>query len=314
MTFFGNSPLFVPTLIVLSGVVIALVYLLYRIRQRQAAAHRNPESTQNDADRAFNQIQFVRVGCDVVEGQGFDVGPIRGELDRAEAAERRGDHAGALRHTEAARHGLHAIRGSRERPPDPRPEPEAKGTALPLEPAPIPTDPTGPEGTEPDPSPPRPKFPPFQIETRFAMNLLAEELAGPAGDASEEPRRSTARAQLEEARAAYAREEYATAWKLVLRGRRSLGGRMEAISPEGPSTPGTSAPAGLAPTASGGVPAAPSVMPDRACSRCGRSVAVSDAFCRSCGAPSAALRCPRCQAPLDASDQFCGVCGTPRGG
>lgn len=313
MTFFGDSPLFVPTLIVLSGVVIALVYLLYRIRQRQAAALRAPESGQSEAERAYNQIRFVRAGCDRMGRDGYDVGRIRMELEYAETAERRGDPTAVLRHTDTARQGLFALRAASVPGADravgspAAPEPTASAAA-PADPEPeVPSEEQA--GTEPS----RPKLTPYQVEARFAINRLAEDLSAvavPPGDGGP----PAAREQWETARAAYAREEYAEAWKLALKGRRTLGGHVEGIPLAGA--------AALRSRAGAGPPPSPSDDPDRArpisgaaggpCARCGRPTPASDAFCRSCGAPTVAPRCPRCRAPLDPSDQFCGGCGTPR--
>ncbi len=310
MAILGNSPLFVPTLLVLSVVVVVLVYVLYRFRQRQAAARRHAETTQSEEDRAFNQIRFLRATIDRLERQGAGVTALREELGRAEAAERRGDPSEALLHTAAARSRFLAG----------RPESNAPGARPSYGASEPPTGPAGPEsddaggGIVPLPGS---RLPAHQAEARFALNLLAGEMARAAGDPGGEERRAAARAELDEGLRAYARGDYATAWKLGLKGRRTVGGTVEGVAfPEGappdPTVEGAHGPAAPRPT--GGGPAPLEATELQPCGQCGRPASASDRFCRGCGAPSGATSCPRCRAPLTPDDRFCGRCGNPQYG
>ncbi len=308
MAIVGNSPLFFPTLLVLSVVVVVLVYVLYRFRQRQAAARRHAETTQSEEDRAFNQIRFLRDTVERLERQGAEVTALREELGRAEAAERRGDPSAALLHTAAARSRFGAGR-SDPNPPRARP---SNGASEP------PTGPAGPEGDDSGGGsvpPPGPRLPAHQAEARFALNLLAGEMARAAGDPGAEERRAAARAELDEGLRAYARGDYATAWKLGLKGRRTVGGKVEGVaSPEGalPDPPVEGADGPVAPRPTGGGPVPLEATELQPCGQCGRPTSASDRFCRGCGAPSGAIPCPRCRAPLTPDDRFCGRCGNPQ--
>ncbi|MGI0053931.1 MAG: zinc ribbon domain-containing protein [Thermoplasmata archaeon] len=321
-TFIGNSPLLFPTLIAVSGILLVLIYLLYRTRQRQARALRNVESTQSESDRAFNQIRIVRAGAELLARQGVDVSSVRSSIEAAEADDLRGDHAGALQRAEAARRQLLSARNGgaptrpsalETRPPMVRgsaPEPAVRPVARYPVTAPASSPSFGSVGVpgagaepedlvEPMDPPKAGRIPLHQVEARFAMQMLSDDLAAARARAIGEATRDEARALLEQAQLAFQRQEYTESWKLGLKGRRRLSGRVEGVETRDPVRPtGTSI---------------PSDRPGVACPQCGRVGSASDNFCRGCGRTSSTARpCPRCGAPQGVDDQYCGLCGTPR--
>ncbi|HEV2166298.1 MAG TPA: zinc ribbon domain-containing protein [Thermoplasmata archaeon] len=306
-------------IVVLGGgaVVLAFIYVFYRLRLRRRDAALARDTTQTEEERAYNQIRIARAGADHLHREGYDIAPVRSLLQEAETAQKRRDHATALSLSDRAKQRLHEIRRTdASTQPMTRPVRAAigPGSAAVSWPAPgsaalpMPDDTTsGGAGSGEAEATARAKLPPNQVEARFALTELDRDLARPAG-----PGDAGAHAEAAEtgkaARAAYDRADYTEAWRLALRARRRLGRSIGSIGETRPT-----APAGAVTSPEpgpGGTETGPAGAP---CPRCGRPSRSGDLFCRFCGGPLAAGRCPRCGAKNESADRFCAVCGAPIG-
>ncbi len=306
----------------LGSVVLVLVYLLNQLRLKKRDAHLKLETTQSLPERAENQIQLARSGADHLARQGFDVSAVEESIRSAEAALARRNFAVAIRIAEESREKLIALREGRTAPA-PAPSVRTPASVLPVAAMVVAgagsgrtasTTPSAPEGDGSENN--RTKLPAHQVEARFEISLLKEELGRPAAPNADPAARKEAADLAGKAQAAYEAKSYAEAWQLALRGRRRAGAAIERIGGKAPTPApraddftelgpsGSDAPASGAGDRAGGVP----------CPTCGQTIRPSDRFCRACGGTLGAGRCPRCGAPQEPSDRFCGVCGSPVGG
>ena len=143
-----------------------------------------------------------------------------------------------------------------------------------------------------------------RAESQFQMHLLDSELQSAKSAHPSDPATLAGIDFQAKAQAAFDTGAYPDAFRFALKGRRGLGGHVEAVAP-GPAT--HAAPAVSAP-----------IDPDRAaevaagaarCPNCGYPTNPDDAFCRGCGTPRAPSTCPRCGTARTPSDTFCGRCG-----
>lgn len=302
----------ISVVIVVMTVVLILVYLLNQLRLKKRDALRH-ESSQALPERAFNQIRLARAGADHLGRQGFDVSSVKSSLAEADEALAKGNAAVALRIADDAREKLVAIRERRAAVSGGAGNRAAASTipvaamvatvAVPVR-KPGATSAMAPEsGGETEV---RPKLPAHQVEARFELNLLRDELGKARANA---PGRNEAEELAVQAQAAYDGQQYSQSWQLALRGRRRLGASIEHVGSKNGAAAlaASAAPAAKASLAAVG-PDPPTVNP---CPQCGKPVRASDRFCRACGTTVGAERCPRCGAPQEPGDQFCGVCGTP---
>ena len=146
------------------------------------------------------------------------------------------------------------------------------------------------------------------MEAHFQISLALDELEQARGSRSSSSGFREAEALRSRGQAAYDRQDYTEALRLALRSRRALGTRIEAL-PISPSPPGgASSASGVRPPTSVPEPTATGLT----CTRCGRTVAPTDQFCRACGASVVPTVCANCGSPLTAEDRFCGRCGATR--
>jgi hypothetical protein len=279
-------------------VIVVEQYIGYR-RKRETGA----ESSLNPSDRAFNEIRIVEAGAAHLDRQGYDVSSARQLLRESKTALERRDPGLALRKVESARTVLHNLRGQGAPPHLPSSTTAAPGglvygSELP----PSRSRPPPPE----EEVPPAAKIPAHQAESRFALAMLNQDLDASAKSRGTEPAFLTATETRDQAQAAFAAGQYKDSFALALKGRRQLGGRVEAIGPSPPiqgSTPAHDPELSASPDGN-----SPAAIP---CPQCGKPVPARDRFCRACGATTDVARCPRCRATLLPNDAFCGACGAP---
>jgi Double zinc ribbon len=293
-------------------------FVVQRLRaQRQRIVADLASSPVFADDRAFNQIRIARSELDVLKREGHDVPRAAELIDQAEV-ELRGHHnVDAVRLAQNAHQLLVQARQSSSGPLAPAPGPTPwRATIPPVAPTfaggprpavdllhgegpgahAAPIAPASGTGTSAIPEVPgRP--PKNRMEAHFQMTLLVEDLAA-APDATGRAEAERLRAS---AQASYASTDYTEALRLALKGRRSLGARLETLGSGRPTAPPSPTNAPLA---------APETV-GRTCSQCGRPIRSDDQFCRGCGATNSPSACPRCRAEIAPTDTFCGRCGSP---
>jgi double zinc ribbon protein len=314
----GGSSYLVPGLILVAlSIILAVLYLLRRLRMRQKSTPSETDPRRYVEDRAYNQLQLTRAAAGRLERDGVDLTRVHEVLAEAEKRLERRDFDGALGSARAAQQLLGRIREqSAGGAPAPPPAP-GFDSAEPI-PAPQPTRwmaaaaraepdsppdfalPSSPNPSAADDGASRVRVPKNRIAAQFELKLLGEEIErAPVGSA-----RNEAEQVRQQAQAAADRSDYTESLRLALRGRRSLGVQLETVP-----LPATRA-AAAEERASAPLPsrAAASSLP---CPRCGRANSAADRFCRACGAPLKGPQCRQCGSPVTPEDQFCGVCGAP---
>lgn len=290
-------------IILLVVVVFAAFHLLRRYRLRRLEALRGGAATPRLAgDRAHNRLALARREADLLEAQGGDVTPARQLIDLAGQSLDARNFDRAYELAQAAHETLvKARREPARHRAAPPPAAAEKG------PAAIPGAGGGrpPAGGSPAPAPaPLPKN---RAEAQFQLRLFEQDLASASKDPATAAQVAEARDLYVQAHAAFTRADYAEAFRLSLRGRRRVGGHIEALGPAGPTTaagPGQAATVPTDPALS-----AEEVASQERCALCGHPVVAGDAFCRGCGAARTPRTCPTCGAPRQPTDTFCGRCG-----
>lgn len=298
--------LFVAVVLVVIVVGIALL-TLNRIRRRKTQLlDELKHSPRLDADRAFNRVMMSRREEDIVARQGADTRRAREQIAQAQAALdlRQFDRAYELA-TSAHESLVKARQGSSPGAPlvsasttETRPRP--------LTPNPPGVSPVSPTAASPGrtPAAAAPAIPRGRAEAQFEMKLLDSELDAATASHPGAPATLAGLDFQAKARAAFDAGQFSDAFRLALKGRRGLGGRVETVAP---------GPASRAPDA-GAVPvdadaAAESAAGSARCPNCGYPVTSADAFCRGCGTPRTPMTCPKCGAARAPADTFCGRCG-----
>ncbi|HLY76377.1 MAG TPA: zinc ribbon domain-containing protein [Thermoplasmata archaeon] len=318
-----------------AAVVFVLVVLVALYAFHRYMTRRGPELAAREAksvvkDRAFNQIRIGHAAADRLAQTGVDVSGAQELLNRAEAVRAGGNFEMSIDLSKRAQDLLAKARTGAPAPaafgPD-RPRTPMEGAALTSDPRSTPSttafadgagarfvaggEEAGPENvaatTTAQNRPPKNK-----LEARFQLSLAQDELAKAQGTTPPPKGAGEAVGLLSDAQAAYDRQDFTEALRLALKGRRTIGARVETL----PVTPVAAArpfPANAgAATATSDASGTTRDTPtfNQRCQQCGRVVSVADQFCRGCGTPIAPAPCHRCGAPLLAGDRFCGNCGT----
>ncbi len=318
------------------AVVVILLFSLSRYLRRQGGelALREPRSVL--ADRSFNQIRIGRAAADGLERSGTDVTRARALLDRADASRTRRDFAGSIELSKRAQEILTEDHGARRArplathprvPSAPRLGGEtvvARTGAEGLPPKQSLREDGGPVAVQPTSSEaPRSveaerllavaqRPPKNQLEARFEQNLLAEEIVRRRAGRAKDPVARTAERLGRDSQAAYDRNDYTEALRLALKGRRSLGVKIEGLPASGAGRiEASGAREGSGLPVGGLVTPGPEPGFGAKCPQCGRIGGAADRFCRDCGTTLAPAVCGRCNQPLLAGDRFCGTCGAP---
>ncbi|HYB63337.1 MAG TPA: zinc ribbon domain-containing protein [Thermoplasmata archaeon] len=278
-------------------VVPTAVYLLRSYRQRRLRAMRDEASDPGVAsDRAFNRIALARREADLWDVQGGDTEQARQLIDLANRSLQTREFDRAYSLAQAAHETLVK---AREGPLPSRSTPTPPPTTGPPEAAARPEAPSTPLEAEKNAAEVK-----SHVEAQFQLHLFEQDLANAGKGPSGSPPNAEARSLYVQAHAAFDRGDYPEAFRLSLRGRRQVGGKVETLGSP------TSAPAtvGGRPTPNP-IAAAEEVAAHERCPACGHPTMPGETFCRGCGAARGPSTCPACDAVRVAGDAFCGKCG-----
>jgi hypothetical protein len=284
----------------------AFLYLRRRLRERRSALLSElSDRPMLNQDRAFNRLTMARREADILVGQGVDVHRAQELIAEAQGAFDLRQFDRAYQSAQSAHEALVNARRQGTRSAA-RPLPSSgPGTPVPAPTAAVPSTAAA-SSTTSD----RPAIPKDRAESQFQLRLLGEELEKRPAGRAKETAVTEASALRDQASAAFDRADYSTAFRLALRGRRTLGGTIETLPPPAASThgvPGRTTAAGAA--APDPTSAAEAAAGGQRCPDCGYPSLSGDAFCRGCGRPRAPLTCPTCGEPRGAEEPFCGRCG-----
>jgi hypothetical protein len=280
-----------------------LLFALQRLRRRKAQLLSElRDSPRLNSDRAFNRLEMARREAEILARQGTESPRARELIAQSQSALdlRQFDRAYEL--AQSAHESLVAARQGRTPLSSATsttgrangPFAKTGGAELPLSSAAAP-----PAGDSPI-SAPAPAH--NRIESQFEMRLLDAELETAQQTRGSDPATLAGVSLQSKARTAFAAGQYTEALGFALKGRRGLGGKVEAVPP----TPGAAARTRedtLDPTLS-----AEKAAGSARCPSCGYPTSAEDAFCRGCGTPRVPTVCPKCGTPRSPSDTFCGRC------
>lgn len=296
--------------VVLAVIVVGLMlYLIRRLRKRRAKLLSDlDERPELNQDRAFNRLSMARHEAGILAGQGVDVHRARELIAEAQGAFDTRQYDRAYRVAQSAHEALVTARQQGAL---------STGASLPSKPV-IATPPaasTGPLASSiaapVTPPSTTPGIPKNRAESQFQIRILWDELAALQGRRAKDPAVAEATTLRVQASAAFDKGDYTEAFRLALRGRRTLGATIESLPAAGASTGVGSR--GTPAIGSPGVPdaaqTAEAVAGGERCPDCGYPSLPGDAFCRGCGRPRAPLTCPSCGAPRVGNESFCGRCG-----
>jgi Double zinc ribbon len=301
------------TLVVILGVVVAgmLLFMMRRMRRRKAQLlHDLTDRPDLIQDRAFNRLGMARREAELVARQGGEVGRARELIAQSQAAFDNRNYEKAYQSAQMAHESLVDARqkavlsGStplRATAPPSAASPYVAAAPL-LSPGPT---------LPPSPAPATAPMPRNRAESQFQLRLLDQELdtaraSRPAAAETTEAADLRAKSQ-----AAFDRADFTEAFRLALKGRRALGGSVEALPP----SPATRVAAVPVPNGSAGAAppdatqTAERVASGEHCPECGYPTLAGDAFCRGCGTPRTPTVCGQCGAARTPTDTFCGRCG-----
>jgi len=127
------------------------------------------------------------------------------------------------------------------------------------------------------------QIPPHRAEAQFQIRLLSDDVTRARAARPSDGRTLAGTGLLNQAQTAYDRAQYAEAFRLALRGRREVGGAIEAVPLVGvPSEGSERSEAPLSPEN-----AAESAAAADRCPSCGHPMLPEEPFCRGCGVPRA---------------------------
>lgn len=300
--------------VVLSIVVLGLLlYLLRRLKQRREQLLGELEGRpQFGRDRAFNRLAMARRESELLADQGVEVHRAQELIAESQGAFDLRQYDRAYQVAQSAHEALVNARRQGARttgPPLPSAGPNPSvGSASTS--APPPTSVVAPVATTASAPLPSPSIAKNRAESQFQMHLLAEELEALPSQRAKEPRTMQATELRNRASQAFDKGDFTEAFRLALRGRRTLGETIESLPP----SPGTAGRLPAAPSNGEGASddlasAAETVAAGERCPECGYPALAGDSFCRGCGRPFAPMTCPTCGAPRVADEAFCGRCG-----
>jgi hypothetical protein len=285
--------------------VAFFVFALQRLRRRKARLlDELKHSPRLNSDRAFNRLEMARREADILARQGTDIARARELIADSQSAMDLRQFERAYELAQSAHESLVAARQGRvAAAPLPTSEPMTPrtGRTVPggMGGAPLPSS-----SDATRPAPPSTGLPQNRVESQFEMRLLDSDLAQAQQIRPTDPATLAGIDFQRKARTAFDAGQYTEAFRYALKGRRGLGGNVEAVA-SGPTTvaPGSVAeaidPAGAAERAASAT----------RCPSCGYPTSPDDAFCRGCGTPRVPAACQRCGTPRTPEDTFCGRCG-----
>ena len=294
------------------AVVVAglLFYMLRRLRTRKRRILGElDDRPELNHDRAFNRLAMARREAQILARQGLDVHRAEELIADSQAAFDNRQFDQAYRSAQSAHEALVNAR---------RQGTTGSGASAPATPLNSVAPGAGardPSGTTPArattaASPATtPAIPKNRAESQFQIRLLGDELAGLPTRRAQDHTAAEARAFKTQASSAFERGDYTNAFRLALRGRRTLGSTVESLPPVGGPGPATPGPANAPPGVSDPTQAAEAAAGAERCPDCGYPALAGDAFCRGCGRPRTPMTCPSCGAPRAGDEPFCGRCG-----
>jgi hypothetical protein len=297
MTFSSSLLILIAATVILVVVVVAIFLVIAR-RLREKRDRILNELGAKPAlvqDRAFNRLAMARREVDVLARTGADTSRARELIAQSQGAFDTHDFPRSYELAQSAHEALVHARGrvgpvSGEIPRTPglvaRPPPASLPAAT-AAPAP----------------PPAAPLPRNRAESQFQLRLLDQEVATAQKDRPKQGTTVEAIQLQTQAHAAFDTGEFTEAFRLGLKARRTLGGKVEALA----AFPRSAAPSSARledPTV-----AADRVAGANRCSSCGYPALPDDTFCRGCGSPRTASTCAACGSPRATSDTFCGRCG-----
>lgn len=311
MAFALNSEeLYLIVIVVVLAVVVlgVLLYLRRRLQQRRekllGELQDRPQLTQ---DRAFNRIAMARRESEILARQGADITNPRDLIAQAQGAFDTRNYDRAYQLAQQAHEALvHARMDSTRLPSSAATGSPPSGSASHPIPNPVPV---ATSAGSPSP-PPAPSIPKNRAESQFQLRLLDQELETAQHDRPGSAATGEAVRLRSDAGGAFDHGDYTEAFRLALKGRRTIGATVESLPLTGP-TGMTNGPVGDRP----GVDVAESaeqVADAERCPSCGYPALPGDSFCRGCGKPRDTV-CAKCGAPRQPTDTFCGRCGAPFG-
>jgi Double zinc ribbon len=291
--------------VVLVVVVVVVTFTsLRRYRLRRVRELRGRSSEPGAAsDRAYNRLALARREAELLSSQGIEVGNAEQLIELANRSLDSRDFSRAYDLAQSAHETLVKARREPLRGAGRAPSP-ASST---VNPSPLPAGKSvAPGGSEA--APPTPSLPKNRAEAQFQLKMFEQDLVQAKKAGRTGPDADGGRELYVQAHAAFARGEYAEAFRLSLRGRRRIGGSVESLRPSAPALATSVAPSrGIAPDP---VRTAEEVASAGRCAQCGHPTVAGDTYCRGCGVALSAGSCPSCGAPRTPRDTFCGKCGS----
>jgi hypothetical protein len=298
------------TLIAITAVLVVVVLAIFLVVLRRLRARRDrillelgskPELVQ---DRAFNRLAMARQEAQVLGRTGSDTSRAQELIAQSQGAFDTHQYARSYELAQSAHESLVNARG--------RSAPPAGSVPPPFGPtAPAPPSSAAPKEVSTSPPAPAP-LPRNRAESQFQLHLLEQEVATARQDRPKQGGTLAAISLQAEAQSAFDGGEFTEAFRLALKARRSLGGKVESLAPP------HRAPSSGAPAPSAASPLDPSATAEQAaaanrCTSCGYPTLPDDTFCRGCGTPLSPRTCPSCGGPRRPADTFCGRCGASFG-
>jgi len=296
--------------VILAIVLVGLFLWMSRhLRQRKAKILSElADKPELNQDRAFNRLAMARRESEILAGQGVDVRRAQELIAESQGAFDTRQYDRSYRVAQSAHEALVNARAQGARVAGgPPPSPSGPGSLTSRGSGPLPSSS---ESPLPGARPSEPTIPKNRAESQFQLRVLRDELSAVTGSRAKSPSVAGAKVLADQAQAAFDKGDFSEAFRLALRGRRTLGGTVESLPP----SPGTGmANARLSANPNGGPPdaiqTADSLASAERCPDCGYPSLAGDAFCRGCGRPRTPVACPSCGAARVGGEAFCGRCG-----
>jgi hypothetical protein len=293
------------TLIAVSVVLIIVVLAIFLVTLRRLRARRDAILNELGSkpalvqDRAFNRLAMARREADVLARTGTDTSRAQELIAQSQGAFDTHDFPRSYELAQSAHEALVNAHGRVGVP----------SSAVPRSPGVIARPPAAEAPTSAGPAPPPPApLPRNRAESQFQLRLLDQEVATARADRPKQAATVDAVNLQGQSQAAFDRADYTEAFRLALRARRTLGGKVEALAPP------LRVPVAVRTGIGSAAPEDPASAADRVaaanrCSSCGYPAMPEDTFCRGCGTPRTASVCASCGGPRAPGDTFCGRCG-----
>jgi hypothetical protein len=294
------------TLIAITVILVVVVLAIFLVVVRRLRARRDQILVELGSkpalvqDRAFNRLAMARREAEVLGRTGTDTSRALELIAQAQGAF---DTHQFPRSYELAQSAHEALVNARGRVgPSLGALPRATGTPYR---APPPSSPAASPSASPPPPAPLPRN---RVESQFQLHLLEQEIATARSNRPNQGGTPEAIHLQEQAQVAFGRGEFTDAFRLALKARRSIGGKVESLAPP-PRAAGTATLPGAPPAPLDATASAEQVAAASRCPNCGYPTLPNDTFCRGCGTQRATSTCPACGNPRVPADTFCGRCG-----